>query len=287
MKRVCTESEKALLYKNRSQMLEGIYQTASKSKLGQSFISLALSVIFMFAGLFLIAYTFDVPKLVLIIWMLVSLFVFNAVFSMILNTLRINREKRAFIKRKNLMINGATLVAIEDNNCFLYIEDDFLDKEGKPILIEYPSRVFEMSQEDVGKRFLVIYDGASNFQLARLNDALKDLIPAYSSFYPLAGESSEYSRVPHPNVANIDKYGHELSGSEKEKFADLYVEVAQSIGSRYRKVVLIIETICFLFICFLLYRGWRISSGKDTSHLCYCLDCYDFIYIPFVLYRKN
>ena len=252
MKRVCTESEKALLYKNRSQMLEGIYQTASKSKLGQTFISLALSVISMFAGLFLIAYTFDVSKPVLIIWMLVSLFVFNAVFSMILNTLRINREKRAFIKRKNLMINGATLVAIEDNNCFLYIEDDFLDEEGKPILIEYPSRVFEMSQEDVGKRFLVIYDGASNFQLARLNDALKDLIPAYSSFYPLAGEPSEYSRVPHPNVANIDKSGHELSGSEKEKFADLYVEVAQSIGSRARKMGLIIETICFLFICFLL-----------------------------------
>lgn len=150
------------------------------------------------------------------------------------------------------MINGATLVKIEDNDKFIYIEDDFLDEEGKPILIEYPSRVFEMSPEDVGKRFLVIYDNDSNFQLARLNDELKGLIPGYSSFYPLSSKLDGYFRVPHPNVANIAKTGHELSGAEKEQFADLYVKVAQSIGSRTRKIGLIIETILFLFICFLL-----------------------------------
>lgn len=102
MKRVCTESEKALLYKNRSQLLEGIYQTASKSKLGQSLIVIALSAITMFIGLFWMAGTFHAPKLVLIIWILFCFVVSRVIFSMILNTLRINKEKRAFMKKKTL-----------------------------------------------------------------------------------------------------------------------------------------------------------------------------------------
>ena len=51
MKRICTESEKALLYKNRKQILEGIYQTASRSRFSHAFIVIFLSVIAMFAGL--------------------------------------------------------------------------------------------------------------------------------------------------------------------------------------------------------------------------------------------
>lgn len=248
MKRICTESEKALLYKNKNQLLEGIFQTASKSKMGPSFIAIALSVITMFAGLFWIATTFNAPKPVLIIWTLVSFALFMAVFSMILNTLRIHKEKRAFIRQGTLMINGATLVQIEDNGQFLYIEDDFLDESGKPIMLEYPSRVFEMSQEDVGKRFLVIYSHASDFQLARLNDELKDLIPGYSPFYPLTDEVSRYSRLPHPNVAKVAKTGHALSGAEKESWADLYAKIAQSASFKPLKTGLIVETAASLVI---------------------------------------
>lgn len=274
MKRACTESEKALLYKNRKQMLEGIYQTASKSKLGQSLLVIALSAVVMFAGLFLIGMTFKASKPVLIIWLLASFVISRTIFSALMNTFRINKEKRAFIKKKDLMINGATLVRIEDNNRFIYIEDDFLDEEGRPIILEYPSRVFEMSQEDVGKRFLVIHDGASGFQLVRLNDELKNLIPAYSPFYPLAGDLSEYSRVPHPNVAVLDKTGHELSGAEKEEFADLYAKVAQSIGSRTRRIALIIETILFLFICFLLNivdGGYPLEKTLPICAIAWCI----------------
>lgn len=243
MKRICTESEKVLLYKNRDQILEGIYQTASRSKLSHVFILIFLSAITMFAGIFWVGYTFDASKPVLIIWMLICFAVPYSIFSMILNTLRINKEKKSFIKKNNLMINGATLVNIDVNDQFFYIEDDFVDEEGKPIIIEYPSHLLEISQEDIGKRFLVIYDSDFNFQLARLNDELKGLIPSYSSFYPLAGELSEYSCIPHPAMANVEKSGHKLSENEKKKFADLYVKVVQSVALMNMKTAIMIMTI--------------------------------------------
>ena len=48
MKRLCTESEKELLYKNREQMLKGIFQTASHSKFGPVYVSLFISIILTF-----------------------------------------------------------------------------------------------------------------------------------------------------------------------------------------------------------------------------------------------
>lgn len=152
------------------------------------------------------------------------------------------------MKKESLMINGGTLIKIEAGDRFVYIEDDFLDEKGKPILIEYPSRLWEISQEDAGKRLLVLYDGDFNFQLVRLNDELEGLIPDCSPFYPLTGNLSEYSCVPHPNMENVEKNGHELSGSEKEEFADLYVKVVQSIVSRFVKVSIItISVITIIF----------------------------------------
>ncbi|MCH5267195.1 MAG: hypothetical protein J1E62_02525 [Lachnospiraceae bacterium] len=254
MKRTCTESEKTLLYKNRGQMLEGIYQTASKSTLGIIFIVIFLSAIAMLAttiGFFAI-FKFKVIKIVLTFSMTFLFFFYYAVFFAILNTIRINKGKKAFFRQNNLMINGATLVKIEADNCFVYIEDDLLDEKGKPILMEYPSRVFEMSAEDEGKRFIVLYDSDSRFQLVRLNEELRGLIPDDSPFYPLTGEYSEYTRLPHPNMANVDKDGHDLTAGEKEKYADLYVKVIRSVSLRTIKIGVIVLAIVAAFICVLL-----------------------------------
>ncbi|MBD5465480.1 MAG: hypothetical protein HDR22_06630 [Lachnospiraceae bacterium] len=251
MKRICMEPEKALLYKNRKQILEGIYQTSSRSRFSHAFIVMFLSVIAMFAGLWGRGYLFHDSKPVMFLGMLICFTVFHSIFHMIFNELRIKRAKKAFMKKETLMINGATLVQIETNDRFLYIEDDFLDEAGKPILLEYPSRLLEISQEDVGKRFLVIYDDCS-FQLARLNDKLRSLIPDHSSLYPLTGELSEYSRLPHPNMENLEKDGHELSGHEKERFANLYVNVVQSIIFRSLKTVIITIAVLLTILSILL-----------------------------------
>lgn len=264
MKRICTESEKALLYKNRKQILEGIYQTASKSRLSHAFIAIFLSAIAMFAGIFGLAYLFHASKPVLIIGILICFAVSHSIFVMILNELRIKKEKRAFTKKKNLMINGATLVKIEAGDRFLYIEDDFLDEDGKPIMLEYPSRLLEISQEDVGKRFLVIYDDDCNFQLVRLNDKLRGLIPDSSSFYPLSGEVSEYSRLSHPNMKDLEKDGHKLSGHEKEEFANLYVKVVQSISFRFVKVSMITMAVLAVILCVLLDNAEGGYPLKET-----------------------
>lgn len=252
MKRVCTESEKELLYKNRDQMLEGIYQTASRSKLSHAFIVIFLSGIAMIAGVFLATVTFHPSKPVLIIWMLFCFFLARAIFSAIFNTIRINKGKKAFMHKDHLMINGATLVEVVDSNSFVYIEDDVLDEEGKPILIGYPARFLDVSQEDVGKRFLVIYDSDSNYQLVRLNNELSGLIPNHSPFYPLEGELNEYSHIPHPNMANVEKDGHELTESEKEKFARLYVKVVQSVSFRMMKTGMLGVVIASLVFCVLV-----------------------------------
>ncbi len=252
MKRICTESEKALLYKNRKRILEGIYQTASRSRFSHAFIVIFLSVIAMFAGLWGFGYLFHDSKPVMFLGMLICFAVSHSIFHMIFNELRIKRAKKAFMKKETLMINGATLVQIETDGRFLYIEDDFLDEAGKPILLEYPSRLLEISQEDVGKRFLVLYDDDCNFQLVRLNDSLRGLIPDNSSFYTLTGELSEYSRLPHPNMGNLEKDGHELSGHEKEKFANLYANVVQSIIFRSLKTVTITMAVPLTILSILL-----------------------------------
>lgn len=252
MKRACTESERALLYKNRKQVLEGIYQTAAKSSLCRFLVAIFLSVIAMFAGMYVFDSLFHIFNLIIDIVMLICPAFLYTIFFKILNEFRIKRAKRAFLKKDNLMINGATLVKVETENRFLYVEDDFFDAEGKPVLLEYPSRFLEISQEDVGKRFLVLYDDTGSFQLVRLNDELRELVSDFSSFSPLTGDLSEYCRLSHPNMKDIDKEGHELLENEKEEFADLYVNVIQSILFRFSKNFIITMTVLYTIICIIL-----------------------------------
>ncbi len=254
MKRVCTESERELLFKNRKQILEGIYQTAAKSSLSSFLTAIFLAVIAMFIEM----YVLNSFVLVLICFVL-----FYTAFSRILNEIRIKRTKRTFLRKENLMVNGATLVEIESEELFLYIEDDFSDAEGKPILLEYPSRFSEISQEDIGKRFLVLYDDAGSFQLVRLNNELKGLVPDFSSFYPLTKELNEYCRLSHPNMKDLNKYGHELLGHDKEDFADLYVKVIQSILFRFSKNFMIVMAVLYTTIGIILSM---LENGVSLNH---------------------
>lgn len=252
MKRLCTEEEKKLLYQNKGQMLQGINWTAARSKLGQVFVGIFLSAFVAIAVTVLIAYLFTLPHIVLIILLLLLMAVCNIVYFIITSNLNVKKEAKAFLKQQNLMVNGATIVAANGEDWFAYIEDDFVDESGKPIIIEYPSASYEVKKEEAGTRFLVMYDGDSNFQLVRINEELKRMIPEYSAHYPLTEEIESYLYIPHPNMARIEKEGHELSESEKTSFAELYVKVVQSVSMKMMKTGMKGLVVIAIILCILL-----------------------------------
>lgn len=180
MKRLCTEAEKNVLYKNRGQMLEGILWTASQNKLGHVFVRIFLSAIVMLVVGVWAAITFELPKFVFLLVMLVCFRITDMILFVIMSNLKVKKEAKAFLKQKNLMVNGATIVAVNEDSQFAYIEDDLLDEDGKPIIIVYPSCPHEVTPEDFGNRILVMYDDDSNFQLLKLNDELRSFIPNYA-----------------------------------------------------------------------------------------------------------
>lgn len=255
MKRVCTETEKELLYKNRDQMLDDIFWTATRSNYGSVFVGLVISGIIALAGM-LVTAIFLFPgasKLTLTICMGIIYIIAYVIYFIITSNLKVKKEAKAFLKKKDLMINEATIVEADGAaERFSYIEDDFRDEEGRPIIIDYPSCPREITPEDVGKRILIMYDGNSNFQLIRVNEELRSLVKDYSPDYPLAEDISEYMRVPHPNMADIDKEGHDLSESEKKKFADLYVRIVRGISFKMAKTGLVVLFVSLVVICILL-----------------------------------
>ena len=101
------------------------------------------------------------------------------------------------------------------------------DENGKPIIIDYPSTSYEVEDNEVGKRMLVMYGDEGDFQLVKVNEALKGLIPSYSQDYPLAGQMEEYVRVLHPNMLRIEKEAKILNDAERAEYAKLSVKIIQ------------------------------------------------------------
>jgi len=241
MKRICSDFERDLLFKNRNQMLQGIYQTKAKGKFSNIFLGLFFSIIIMFAGIFFLIDILGESKIYFYIWVIICFTIPNSIVSFIMGKIRVRKEAKAFLKKKNLMINGATIVEVDSiRKSFSYMEDDFLDEKGEPIILDYPELPIGFDESVIGKRILVMYENDSSFQLMVLNDDLCGLIPNYSIQYPLNKEIKEYKRLPHPDAANIQYEEHTLSESEKEKFADMYVKATQRDAFKVIKICCII-----------------------------------------------
>lgn len=239
-----------MLLKNRNEILKGISKTSAKGKYSGILLGLFVSVIVMFAGIFVCVDLFDeYSKVAFGVWIAFSFTVPNLLVRKIMNVLSAKKEIKAFLKKENLMINGATIVAIDErNNTFSYIEDDFLDSDGRPVIIDYPEIPAEFTQAAIGKRIIVMYDSDSSFQLMKINADLRHLIADYSTVYPLELPIDAYTHVPHPNALNIDYRGHMPSEQEKEKYANKYVTVTQKDAF---KVIKICGPIVFVGVMFL------------------------------------
>lgn len=253
MKRICNQSERELILKNRNQLLKGIYQTASKAKYSTIFVGLAFSIVVLFAGIFPLVEIFDGDKTAFWVWAVFSFTIPNLIVSVIMGKIRVKKEAKAFLKKDNLMINGATIVDVNtENKTFFYIEDDFNDANGNPIIINYPALPSGISAADVGKRLLVMYDGDSSFQLMQLNEELARLIPNYTEQYPLKRPWYELWRVPHPNVVSMDFAGHALSEQEKEYYAENYTAKTQKDSVKVLIICSVVIFICVMLISFIM-----------------------------------
>lgn len=256
MKRTCNELERELLFNNKEQLLTGIYQTTTPHKYSNIIVGIFVSTIFMFAGIVPIVNLFDDwAKIAFAVWAVFSFSVPNAIVSVIMNRSRAKKEAKAFLKKDNLMVNGATVVEVDlERGKFTYIEDDFVDEDGNPILVDYPAVAMSFVNGMIGKRLIVMYD-EDTFQLMVVNDELRGIVPSYSEQYPLAKELDEYMRVPHPNARDIDYKGHVPTESEKENFADMYVKAVQGDAFKVMKISGSILFVCMIIICAAI--GWE------------------------------
>lgn len=250
MKRICNTDEKNLLLKNRNEILKGIYKTSAKGKYSGIFLGLFVSMIVMFAGIFICVDLFDeYSEAAFYVWVAFSFTVPNMIVRKVMNMLKAKKEVKAFLKKDNLMVNGATIVGLDvANGTFSYIEDDFLGADGRPVIIDYPEIPAGFTQAAIGKRIIVMYDGDSSFQLMKINGELRHLIPENAENYPLEMPLDVYEHVPHPNAVGIDYRGHVPSEEEKEKYADEYVKVTQGDAFKVIKICGIIIFVCVMTI---------------------------------------
>lgn len=213
------------MYENRAQILEGIFQTAAQSRVWSRLAGIFLACVTAIAAVAGISLVVRMPETGMVLIFLVLFLLARALYRAIFNEVRVKREKKRFLKQDRLMVNGATVIAAEQDR-LLYIEDDFTQEDGKPYLIEYPVRFTDRGFSK-GERMLVLYDGGMGFQLMRISDELKGIVPQASPLYPLAEKMEEYTCLPHPVAAELDREERRLSEGEKEKYAALYTEVTQ------------------------------------------------------------
>ena len=253
MKRICSQNERELLLKNRNQLLKGIYQTKAKSKWGHMVVGLLFSFVIMFLGIFPVAKLFDGAEAAMWAWIAFSLFVPSSIVTAIMGKLQVKKETKAFLKKETLAVNGATIVLVDrEKKIFSYIEDDFVDANGIPIIIDYPALPAGFSEAQVGQRMIVMYDGDNSFQLMQMNEALVGLIPAYTEQYPLQRAIYEHWRVPHPNAAYADFIGHPLTEEEKKYYTEKRLQNLQKDGLKTQVIAGIVFVIAVMLLAVIL-----------------------------------
>lgn len=252
MKRVCTQEEKELLLKNKKQMLQGINWSASRGSFGYKVASILVSLVIAFAVAIVLTLKTNVSELLIwVIWAIVE-FICSIIFWLIFNSIRVKKATREFLTQDSLMVNGVTIVSALGPNLVSYIEDDVHDENGKPIIIDYPSTSYEVTAEDIGNRAMIMYDKEGNFQIVKLNDSLKGMVPSYSADYPLAGTLEDYVHVPHLNMLRVDREDHAISDSERPQWAKKYVKIVQSMSVGMLKKMYPVLFFIIAFLCVML-----------------------------------
>lgn len=261
MKRVCNEQERQLLFENRECLLTGILKTGTRNGVVPILVGVFAGLIIAIAGCAFFV-ELGLPEWLVWVWFGFSFIVPPKLIAGLWGVARTKRSAKAFLKKERLMVNGATIVAIDaEEKRFVYIEDDLTDENGKPIILDYPALPPELLKGTVN-RLLVMYENESSFQLMAVNDALKNMISAESGVDFGNMDLSECKHLPHPNALGLAYEERTLSEGEKEKFSDLYVQYNRKDTAKMLKIVSVIMFVVIMLLCILL--GVTESSLKTT-----------------------
>jgi len=260
MKRICTEEEKNVLYKNRHCIL---YDTFDKQHGNNISIILLGAFIGIIAGIFLALYL-DTPssiEFILLLCIMLSIIILQLISKFIGGT----KDKRNVFKKYDIEINGATVVSINPKeNCFIYIEDDYYDVNGKLAKLYSPLHFYK--NLTVGMRIMTIRSSDNSYFLMALNEQTQNLIPLYTSinlFDPSSYHLISARTLPHPNAVYMDVNPHALAPNEKEGILNKYYP---SDTKFYVTMALVLEFIivavfALIFLC--LTSSDIISAQKD------------------------
>ncbi len=268
MKRLCSEMERQILCNNKNMIYKGMYETDVKGSNATMFIGLAVSFIFMLAGIVPMVILSEelnleeYSKAIFGIWVLFSLSVPNVITRIIIHKIKVKRQISKFVNKSTIAINGATIVGVSaDCNMVAYIEDGYVDEKGNPIIIDYPITSSELYTMSAGMRMIVMYESDTSFQLMRVNEQLRGMIPMYDEKYPLQNDPASYKRVPHPNAYNISATPRMLDEVERQKIAEAFVTKNQEAPKKAIKVC----SVCFFIAIMVLAVILSNVEGVDVG----------------------
>ena len=267
MKRICTESEWKVLRKNWKNISDDFCLKSINSKVGDIFCVIFLWCLILTAIIEL--WTGSFGKWFLFFSAMITYVVAQGLAKFILDTIRARRIKKRFLKKRDFLLNGATVISVKDDTLlkvrYTFIEDDEYLSNGEPYGITVTSFKCDIKDLKVGERLLLIYEndgkyGASgdvSLQIMRMTPKIVDMMKEADSVEKNRLDVKELTCFPHPNAAKIEKEVHALEELEKKEVGQWFVKAEKKAA---RNMVLGFGAV--FFFCLNNFMIILSASGK-------------------------
>lgn len=251
MKRLCTEQEKQLLKRNWKHVCTSFSVKSVRARTSDIFLMLFIWAVAWF-GLSIALVDYLNEWMHLLLGMVIGVLA-NRIVGLILHNIRLRKVKKDIFKKKKLLINGATVVSVEDKWIeleYTFVEDDERLKSGKLYGVTVTTYKCDISDIQVGERLLLIYEddgqgGASgnvSLQIMKMTPEMQNMIAPESHLEMSKLSKETLACFPHPNGAAIEKEVRRIEELEREKITQWYVNKEK----RTIRIMLIVFGIVFL-----------------------------------------
>lgn len=252
MKRVCTEQEKTLLYQNRNNICTGFVKNSSHGKWMEELVMAGIwMVVFIGGEIPLIECLKNFEEWMLFSWGVISLSAVRAAVHFVMKRMYIRNEKKHFTRKDQIIINGATVVSVINENkfrSFSFIEDDEYTEDKRPYRIYSQADSKDVKDMKAGDRLIVLYgsenSGGKSFQIMKMNEQLRGLIPEENNIQLSRLDMDSMDCVIHPNEMNLAKEKRLLSKEEKEELKMRIMKERTAVFSKVLKVCGLIVFFC-------------------------------------------
>lgn len=166
----------------------------------------------------------------------------------------VKKGNQEFVNEEIQSINGGTIVGFDPSKkVFYYFEDDVVNFDGLPIIIDYPANEKDLSGVRIGERVLIVYHSDNSFQLMHANPDTIRLIPEYNPAFPLTQDSSYYKHVPHPNAINMNLIPTQATEAYKEARSKEHVTLHTKNVKKMVLILACIYTVLFSLIALIVH----------------------------------